>query len=175
MTEDNEGPNISSESASREFPQRRHLRRLDRIFDCHQTPLFFITVCTRHRQRYLSDPNAAAIIVATLAEAESTYGWIVGRYIVMPDHVHMFCAPGSDEARDLSSFIGYWKRSTAMRIRRSCITNFAWQPEFFDHLMRSHESYAEKWEYVRQNPVRAGLVEQPEEYPYQGEIHELQW
>ena len=45
-----------------------------------------------------------------------------------------------------------------------------WQEGFFDHLLRSSESYAEKWEYVRMNPVRAGLVPTPEEWAYQGEI-----
>ncbi len=43
-------------------------------------------------------------------------------------------------------------------------------PGFFDHLLRNDESYAQKWEYVRQNSVRAGLVESPEDWPYQGEI-----
>jgi len=45
-----------------------------------------------------------------------------------------------------------------------------WQEGFFDHVLRSDESYAEKWNYVRQNPVRAGLVARAEEWPYQGEI-----
>jgi hypothetical protein len=46
-----------------------------------------------------------------------------------------------------------------------------WQPGFFDHLLRHDESYAEKWDYVWRNPVRAGLVAKPEDWPYQGEIH----
>jgi len=41
---------------------------------------------------------------------------------------------------------------------------------FFDHLLRNDESYAQKWEYVRENPVRAGLVHCSEDWPYQGEI-----
>jgi len=45
-----------------------------------------------------------------------------------------------------------------------------WQKGFFDHLIRHGESYSEKWEYVRQNPVRAGLVGTPEDWPWQGEI-----
>jgi hypothetical protein len=45
-----------------------------------------------------------------------------------------------------------------------------WQEGFFDHLLRSGDSYGEKWEYVRLNPVRAGLSKSPEEWPYQGEI-----
>jgi len=45
-----------------------------------------------------------------------------------------------------------------------------WQPGFFDHVLRSDESYAEKWNYVRDNPVRAGLVKAADDWPYQGEI-----
>ena len=45
-----------------------------------------------------------------------------------------------------------------------------WQPGFFDHLLRNDESYAQKWNYVRENPVRAGLVQTPDDWPYQGEI-----
>ena len=45
-----------------------------------------------------------------------------------------------------------------------------WQREFFDHLLRSNESYKAKWAYVRMNPVRAALVERPEDWPYQGYV-----
>src|SRR4030095_9854688 len=45
---------------------------------------------------------------------------------------------------------------------------------FFDHLIRHGESYSEKWEYVRQNPVRAGLVHQADDWPWQGEIVRLE-
>ncbi|HEY2681003.1 MAG TPA: hypothetical protein VGI59_06740 [Candidatus Udaeobacter sp.] len=44
-----------------------------------------------------------------------------------------------------------------------------WQRGIFDHVLRSDESYAEKWNYVRANPVRAGLVNDPD-WPYAGEI-----
>ena len=45
-----------------------------------------------------------------------------------------------------------------------------WQRGFFDHLVRNTESYAQKWDYVRENPVRAGLVSTAEEWKYQAEI-----
>ena len=45
-----------------------------------------------------------------------------------------------------------------------------WQQRFFDHVLRSSESHAQKWRYVKENPVRAGLVTRSEEWPYQGEI-----
>ena len=47
---------------------------------------------------------------------------------------------------------------------------FLWQPGFFDHVLRNDESYARKWEYVRDNPVRAGLVAEWREWSYQGEV-----
>jgi len=44
-----------------------------------------------------------------------------------------------------------------------------WQEGFFDHVLRSSESYSQKWDYVRQNPVRAKLIEKSEDWPWQGE------
>ena len=49
-----------------------------------------------------------------------------------------------------------------------------WQKGFFDHLIRHSESYSEKWQYVEQNPVRAGLVTESEDWPWQGEIVRLE-
>jgi hypothetical protein len=48
-----------------------------------------------------------------------------------------------------------------------------WQREFFDHVLCSAESYGEKWNYVRDNPVRAGLVSMPDEWKFTGEIEIL--
>ena len=48
-----------------------------------------------------------------------------------------------------------------------------WQEEFFDHVLRSSESYSQKWEYVKENPVRAGLVKKSDDWPFQGEIESL--
>lgn len=50
-----------------------------------------------------------------------------------------------------------------------------WQRGFFDHILRSQESYAQKWAYVQLNPIRAGLVSRVDEWPYQGEIFPLQF
>ena len=50
-----------------------------------------------------------------------------------------------------------------------------WQREFFDHVLRSNESYSEKWAYVELNPIRAGLVQLPADWPYQGELNVLRW
>ena len=44
-----------------------------------------------------------------------------------------------------------------------------------DHLLRSGESYSEKWSYVRENPIRAGLVSKTEDWPFMGEIFALEY
>jgi hypothetical protein len=50
-----------------------------------------------------------------------------------------------------------------------------WQTDHWDTRLRSGESYDAKWEYVRNNPVRAGLVKTADEWPYQGELNVLPW
>jgi hypothetical protein len=45
-----------------------------------------------------------------------------------------------------------------------------WRRRFFDHVLRSDESYAQKWNYVRDNPVRASLAANADDWPYAGEI-----
>jgi len=163
--------------------KRKHLPRLDRVL-VRGAPVYFITVCVENRARLLADRAVAEVLTEAWRHSYEAHGWMIGRYLVMPDHVHFFASPGLDTARDLSVFMGCWKRATTIRIRklqaaghrrmpRPTERPFAWQKEFFDHLLRSDESYAQKWDYVRQNPVRCHLVSDSEGWPHQGEIHAL--
>jgi len=92
---------------------------------------------------------------------------MVGRYVIMPDHAHFFAAPVHENQNALSVVIGRWKEWTAKRLAQGPI----WQPEFFDHLLRSAESRSEKWDYIRENPVRAGLVQRADDWPFSGSVH----
>jgi REP element-mobilizing transposase RayT len=101
------------------------------------------------------------------------HGWSVGRYVIMPDHVHFFARPQTD-AKTLSDFIRDWKKWTTRELIHFAKASApVWQPEFFDHLLRSADSYSEKWDYVRHNPVRAGLSSTPEEWSHSGECEVL--
>ena len=97
-------------------------------------------------------------------------GIAVGRYVIMPDHIHLF----------VRGPIGFNLRQWGRMLKRALGTSAPtqagsfWQRGFFDHLLRNGESYAQKWEYVRMNPVRAGLVAAPEDWPYQGELIPLE-
>jgi putative transposase len=151
--------------------QHSHLKRLDRIWI--ENPIFFITACTHERRNILSNSQAAAILVEEWTIAKERYDWHIGRYVIMPDHVHFFCAPGN-EAQDLSVFMKFWKEWTSKRIKKKCgIEGHVWQREFFDHLLRSDESYVQKWDYVFNNPVRAGLAKEANDWHWQGEIEIL--
>ena len=76
----------------------------------------------------------------------------------MPDHLHALVACPRDE--DLAKMVATWKRFTAHD------AGIAWQKGFFDHRLRNDESLQEKAHYIRMNPVRKGLVAQPEDWPY---------
>ena len=145
-----------------------HLRRLARIWISQ--PVFFVTVCTHGRNPILTLSKATDVLRREWESAKKRHGWLIGRYVVMPDHVHFFCAEKSDGSiRPLAQFMDKWKEWTAKGIcAGSAVSAPVWQKGFFDHLMRSDESYADKWAYVRNNPVRAGLAATWEAWPGQG-------
>ena len=90
----------------------------------------------------------------------------------MPDHLHLFVA-FQPETLTVSNWIKSLKNSLSKTLRAMDKPAPHWQEGFFDHVLRSSESYEQKWRYVRDNPVRAGLVSQAEDWPYQGEIQRL--
>jgi putative transposase len=146
-----------------------HLRRLSRVWI--KEPIYFITTCTHNRLPVLAQPEATDILRTEWHQALDRHGWAIGRYVIMPDHVHFFGKPAV-EAKPLSEFMNRWKEWTSKGLaKRFTITPPIWQPEFFDHILRSSESYSEKWLYVQNNPVRAGLCPDAEKWPYQGFIH----
>jgi len=151
--------------------EHSHLKRLDRIWI--ENPIFFITACTDDRRNILANSQAAAILVEEWKTAKERHDWHIGRYVIMPNHIHFFCAPGN-EAREMPIFMKFWKEWTSKRIKKECkIEGHVWQREFFDHLLRSEESYVQKWDYVFYNPVRAGIVKYAVDWLWQGEIEIL--
>lgn len=151
------------------MPDQRHLRRLPLVWQ--KQPVYFVTTCVASRRPVLAEPENHAILHEEWSDMHARHGWMVGRYVVMPDHVHFFISPLPSTETLLNQVVGKWKEWTAKRILQ--VTGGSspfWQPEFFDHLLRSEDSLAEKWTYVRENPVRAGLVTRAEDWPYAGSI-----
>ena len=144
--------------------------RLKEVFPNFDPPLYFVTFCTWHRARILASEAVHAAFI-DYAKQNLLRGIHTGRYVPMPDHVHLFVSlPGS---LHLEHYVRLLKQYLHRTLRRDSESSRLWQPGFFDHLIRAHESYREKWEYVLQNPVRAGLVERTQDWPYQGEIERI--
>jgi REP-associated tyrosine transposase len=144
-------------------------RRLDRIFA--DASVFFVTCCTYRKRSKLANEQFHAAFVSFSERAARDFDVAVGRYVIMPDHLHLFVA-GPNEF-DLGKWIGVLKRVLGRAIPETDSADPIWQRGFFDHVLRSDESYAQKWEFVRENPVRAGLVGRSEAWPYSGEIVDL--
>ena len=144
---------------------RRPLR-LSRLFDT--SPLYFVTFCTHLRKPYLARDKVHAAFVAYSERAQREFNIAVGRYVIMPDHVHLFVR--GNRVFRLGPWVGALKQALAKAAKLSRAKTQIWQEGFFDHVLRSDESYAQKWSYVRENPVRAGLVKSVEDWSYQGEI-----
>lgn len=147
---------------------RPYLRRLDQVWI--QNPVYFLTTTVAGRRKLLDCDASYQVLAEEWRSAKSRHGWTIGRYVVMPDHTHFFASPtlGAKPLADMMNKLKEWsaKRILPLIGRGPPL----WQSRFFDHVIRDSMSFSEKWEYMRDNPVVAGLVGHPDDWPYQGYI-----
>jgi REP-associated tyrosine transposase len=141
--------------------------RLEQIFQTYDPPLYFITICTIHRQKITDLGTAYWAFEAYVRRGRDEFGVAVGRFVMMPDHLHLFVRGGADF--NLAQWVNGLKRAISVALRATKKRPL-WQPGFFDHVLRNDESYSQKWEYVRENPIRAELVVRADEWADQGEF-----
>ena len=150
---------------------RKHPIHLD-VHDRRDAPIIgFLTVCTKDRKAILASSESHALLIDAWRAARM---WQVGRCVIMPDHVHLSCAPAESETQPLLQWVKYWKSSAARNWIKSA-DGPVWQRHFWNTQLRRSESYDQKWNYVVENPVRAGLVARSEDWSFQGELNELRW
>ena len=137
------------------YPRRQ--RRLDRIFD--SAPSYFLTLCTDERKRVLNNAETMARVQHFVSDSLERYGVYVDCHVLMPDHVHLIITIAADPETTVGKWVKAFKAMVAQH-------RFKWQKGYFDHVLRNDESRSEKWEYIRMNPVRAGLVSHPDQWPY---------
>ena len=94
--------------------------------------------------------------------AEKLQDWTLLAAVLMPDHFHVIVVPKNREFR-VGNFAGALKRW----MRQELSADWNWQPGSFDRLLRSSDSLHAKRIYLQENPVRAGLVKQAKDWPYQ--------
>ena len=136
-----------------------------------ETTVYFITFCVQKRKPVLANGEAWQICLEVFDRLDQ---WHVLAAIAMPDHLHLLAAPQDREASvsALSKWFKHWfneayRRSSVSGDRTPPQMSWHWQESCFDRLLRSDELLSDKWEYLRQNPVRAGFVTKPADWPYQ--------
>jgi putative transposase len=137
----------------------------------NQAVIVFVTVCTKGRRPLLANDDVHSLLKDAWSEARL---WMVGRYVIMTDHVHLFAAPATNPPEPIRKWTSYWKSVVARKWPEGGRQSI-WQTDVWDTQLRSGDSYASKWIYVRENPVRAGLVGDADDWPHQGEVNVLRW
>ncbi len=135
----------------------------------NQPVIVFVTVCSKDRRPVLANDRMHQLLRSQWAAARR---WSVGRYVVMPEHVHLFCSPAQPDTEGVKEWVGFWKRMVSREIPE---VRPLWMRDCWDTQLRHVHHYEMKWDYVMRNPVRRGLVTQPEEWAYQGTLNELRW
>jgi REP element-mobilizing transposase RayT len=120
--------------------------------------------------RTLILPPAARTLVLQSCIREHLHRIKLYAAVIMPDHVHLLLGPLRDEETrfyHLAVILQAIKGASAHAVNKLLKRQGpVWQEEYFDHVVRSDESLLAKIEYIRQNPVRKGLVHVPEEYEW---------
>jgi REP element-mobilizing transposase RayT len=125
-----------------------------------QSVLYFVTICVTDRKQVLANERAFKAFKVAVGRLRD---WTVLAAVLMPDHLHVIVSPREDRDAKLGNFSGALKRW----LREELDAPWHWQPGCFDRLLRSDESLHDKWLYVQENPVRAGLVKNSKDWPYQ--------
>jgi putative transposase len=140
-------------------PSRKHLPHDVPNWINPTQEAFFITInCKLRGTNQLATHETWEAILQSIQFREERGDWKWRILLAMPDHLHgIVTFPIQFQ---MKPSVASWKRWLATQ------HGICWQDGFFDHRLRSEESAIEKANYIRLNPVRAGLVAEPSQWPY---------
>jgi putative transposase len=124
---------------------------------------YFITCCTHHREPLLARGDVVQILYDTLSFSDEQ-GWVlVLGYAIMPDHWHVAWKLGRTKSlAQVMEAVKKWSaRESNILLER---IGAVWQPQYYEHLIRSQGELEDCLNYMAMNPVRRGLAERPGEY-----------
>ncbi|HEX4003192.1 MAG TPA: transposase [Candidatus Acidoferrales bacterium] len=130
------------------------------------TRWYFVTLCCAARRRVFGSPEWASRIVAHLRAEATAYRFAIHAYCAMPDHLHVL-ARGDEANSDLLAFVKNFNQKTDHEFRVGFHRDL-WQKKFYDRILRQTDSVERVAGYIWLNPVRAGICEDPREYPHSG-------
>jgi len=116
------------------------------------------------RLTIFADTEFVSVAVDALSEAFTNNGGHVAVIVFMPDHAHLILS-GAHRDSDLLAMVKEFKQKTTFRARKT-LPSFAWQKDFYDHIIRDETDYANQVRYILRNPVRAGLCDRWQDWPH---------
>ncbi|MFH0953880.1 MAG: transposase [Verrucomicrobiota bacterium] len=127
--------------------------------------VFFLTLCVAPRRAVFVTAECNQVLVGEIRRLQDEAMWGAYLYCLMTDHIHLVVSPGTEglpaAVRSLKGRFAAWWRQHGDGYP-------LWQDGYFDHRLRSGESFTEKCRYVMMNPVRAGLATQPDQFRWLG-------
>jgi putative transposase len=147
--------------------------------------LHFITTSCYQRMPMLGKRQHRDLLLRVLEEVRRRYNFVVVGYVIMPEHVHLLL---SEPVRgNPSKVMQAIKQGFARRLlsrlrahfdpRQDRFWNLAldgghvWQARFYDFVVFTGEKRSEKLRYMHQNPVRRGLVLEPQQWVWSSYRH----
>ena len=129
---------------------------------------YSLTFCTDRRIPHFVDQAIVYLVLTQIVRAAEEHGFAVVAYCFMPDHLHLLVEGQSDDS-DCKRFIARAKQYSGFYFAK-VHGGTLWQRYGFEHVLRDDEVTLVVARYIVQNPIRAGLVERIEDYPYVGSL-----
>jgi REP-associated tyrosine transposase len=126
---------------------------------------FFVTTRTSMGRRLLQSERNAMLFVDVLRSYVTDGKFQVHDFVVMPDHVHLLLTVGSDMT--IERAMQFIKGGFSHRLKKEFgYSGEVWQRGFSEVRIQDKQSFLRHREYIAENPMKAGLVESPEKFPY---------
>jgi putative transposase len=129
---------------------------------------YFLTICTAERAPLFVREDAVSLVLLELSRTCDVEHFAVIAYCFMPDHLHALVEGMRDDC-DLRRLARVFKQRSSFQWKRR-MKGELWQRSYFEHVLRDDEDTFQVAQYILDNPVRAGLVKSPENYPFLGSL-----
>ena len=135
-------------------------------FDYRGPYRYFLTFCTFERRETFRDSGVANLVLTQFRRTARRSAFAILAYCLMPDHVHLL-VQGTTAAADLRRFVKRAKQGAGQAYAHRA-RGPLWQNGYYDRVLRPTDEAKTVARYIIENPVRAGLVRAPGEYPHLG-------
>lgn len=124
---------------------------------------YFITASTFQKRQLLQSDRMRQLFLDVLFHYREHHKYLLHDFVLMPDHFHLLITPIVTLERAMQLIKGGF----SFRAKRELgFLHEIWQPSYYDRRVRDAEEFFAFSEYIRQNPVKKGLVASAEEYEY---------